>query len=266
MGQRPRPNTALSFALVGWICGWCRDASTTQVSEDRMIHTRVTRHRAQVIVRSGRLLVGLVALLGVAACGDDDNIVIPSSQVIVTTFRDSTFNFGALTTFSMPDTVIHFQPVTGTPIPVTRQFDATILNQVRADFLARGYTEAAPGTLASFVVLVGATESENYNAWIGYPWFTYWGYWPGWAFFTPGFDNSWTIIYPWYPVVGVTAYSRGTLIVDLIPTAQVNPLGRSIQSAWAGVATGLLTSSPTNAGVAAVIDQMFALSPYLVAQ
>ena len=231
-----------------------------------MLQTRVTRHRAQVIVRSGRVLIGLVALLSVAACGDKaEEIVIPSSTVVVTTFRDSTTNFGALTTFAMPDTVIHFQPQTGTAIPVTRQFDATILSQVRADFLARGYTEAAPGTQASFVVLVGATEAANYSAWIGYPWFSVWGYWPGWAFYTPGFDNSWTIVYPWYPAVGVTAYERGTIIVDLIPTAQVNPLNRSIQSAWAGVATGILTTTPTNAAVAAAIDEMFALSPYLVA-
>ena len=232
-----------------------------------MIGTQVTRHRAQVIVRSGQALAGLVAMLGVAACGDKaQQIVIPSSQVVVTTFRDSTFNFGALTTFAMPDTVIHFQPLTGTAIPVTRAYDATILNQVRADFLARGYTQAAPGTQASFVVLVGATEAENYNAFVGYPWFSYYGFWTGWAWYTPGFDNSWTIVYPWYPVVGVTAYSRGTIVVDLIPTTQVNPLNRSIQSAWAGIATSILATSPTNAAVAAVIDQMFALSPYLVAQ
>ena len=231
-----------------------------------MIHTRVTRHRAQVIVRSGRLLVGLVALLGIAACGDDEDIVIPSSQVVVTTFHDSTYNFGALTTFAMPDTVIQFLPLTGTSVPLSRAYDATILNQVRADFLARGYTEAAPGTRASFVVLVGASASENYNAFVGYPWYSYYGFWTGWAWYTPGFDNSWTIVYPWYPSIGVTAYGRGTLVVALIPTTLVNPLNRSIQAQWAGVATAILGTSPTNAGVAAVIDQMFALSPYLVAQ
>ena len=223
----------------------------------------------QRIGRSGRLLAGLAALLGVAACGDKaEEIVIPAGNVVVTTFRDSTTNFGALTTFAMPDTVIHFAPLTGTAVPVTRQFDATILNQVRADFLPRGYTEdtRADSIQPSFVVLVATTEAENYNAFIGYPWYATWGFWTGWRWYVPGFDNSWTIDYPWYAVVGVTAYTRGTIVVTLIPTVQINPLNRSIRSAWAGVATSILATSPSNAGVAAVIDQMFALSPYLVAQ
>lgn len=233
-----------------------------------MIHTRVTRHRAQVIVRTSRLLLGLVTLLGAAACGDDDDdIVIPSSSVVVTALRDSTFNFQSLTTFAMPDTVIHFQPQSGTPIAVSREFDRTILDQVRRDFLARGYTEVtrADSIMPSFVVLVGTTEAAQYNAWVGYPWYTTWGYWTGWGWYTPGFDNTWTIVYPWYPVVGVTSYERGTILVDLIPTTQVNPLDRSIKSAWAGVATAVLNGTATTAGVAAAIDQMFALSPYLVA-
>jgi hypothetical protein len=234
-----------------------------------MLHTRVTRHRAQVIVRSGRLLVGLAALLSVGACGDDDDeIVIPAGNVVVTALKDSTFNFATLKTFAMPDTVIQFQPLTGTAIPVTRQFDATIINQVRSDLLARGYVEVtrADSIRPDFVVLMGTTASENFNAWVSYSWFPYWGYWTGWGWYAPGFNNSWTFVYPWYGVVGVTAYTRGTLVVTIVPTLQVNPLNQSIQAAWAGVATSILATSPTNAGVAAVIDQMFALSPYLVAQ
>ena len=233
-----------------------------------MIHTQVTRHRAQVIVRSGRLLVGLVGLLGAAACGDKaQEIVIPAGNVVVTTFRDSTFDFGALTTFAMPDTVIHFQPLIGTPVAVTRQFDATILNQVRNNFVARGYVQdTRPDSIQpSFVVLVGTTESDSYNAFVGYPWYASWGFWTGWRWYTPGFDNSWTIVYPWFASVGVTAYTRGSIVVTLIPTAQVNPLDKSVRATWAGVATAILATSPSNAAVAAVIDQMFALSPYLVA-
>jgi hypothetical protein len=92
-----------------------------------------------------------------------------------------------------------------------------------------------------------------------------WGFWPGWGWYAPGFDNGWNIVYPWFPVVGVTAYERGTLVLDLIPTATVNPLGRSIRSAWAGVATGILNGTHTAATIDAAIDRMFILSPYLTA-
>jgi hypothetical protein len=134
------------------------------------------------------------------------------------------------------------------------------------NLLARGYTEVTDtGVRADFVVLVGATASENYNAWVGYPWYGVWGFYPGWGWYAPGFDGSWTIVYPWYGYVGVTAYQRGTLVVDLIPTLSVNPLARSVRSAWAGVATGVLDGTQSAATITAAIDRMFDLSPYLVA-
>ena len=144
----------------------------------------------------------------------------------------------------------------------------TILSRVRQDFLARGYTQVIPSTSVTpdFIVLVGATESDNYNAFIGYPWFTIWGFSPVWQWYQPGFTDSWTIVFPWYPVVGVTAYQRGTLVVTLIPAAlTINPLAQSITAKWAGVATGLADGTQTNASITAAIDEMFRQSPYLTA-
>ena len=221
--------------------------------------------------RRARALLPTIALLaasaGLWACNDDDDIVAVNPTA-VTTFNDPSFNFASLHTFAMPDTVVHFAPLTGTPLTVTRQFDQTALNQVRADFLARGYTQvtAGAGVTPDFVVLVGATATTNYNAFVGYPWFSTWGFYSGWAFYAPGFDTSWGIVYPWYTTTGVVAYDRGTLIVDLIPTGPtINPLTKTIRSVWAGVATTLLDGNVTAAGVSAAIDQMFALSPYLTA-
>lgn len=222
--------------------------------------------RASVLLRGMVLACGLGLVIGTAGCSDDDDdIVGPLPTGIVTTFKDSSFNFASLHTFAMPDTVVHFNPVTGIPLDPTRQFDQTALNQVRTNLLARGYTEAAPGTRADFVVLVGATATTNYNAFVGYSWFSLWGFFPEWAVLAPGADASWTIVYPWFGVVGATSYDRGTLIVDLIPTLSVNPLAKSIQSAWVGVATGLLNGTFTQTTVVNAVDEMFRQSPYLVA-
>src|SRR6478672_9729752 len=93
--------------------------------------------------------VGLLGALAVGACGDDNGnfiIIGPAPAPVagtVVTFHDSTFNFNTLTTFKMPDTVVHFNPVTGTPLEVSRQFDQVALNQVRSDLLARGYTDVS---------------------------------------------------------------------------------------------------------------------------
>jgi len=213
-------------------------------------------------------LVALVAAAGFVACNDDDdNFVNPVPTGTVVTFRDTAFNFQTLRTFAMPDTVVHFAPVTGTAIDVTRQFDQTILNRVRADFIARGYTEEPDpqNVMPDFVVLVGTTATTNYNAFIGYSWYGVWGFYPGWGWYAPGFNPGWGIVYPWYPFVGVTAYDRGTLVVDLIPTASVNPARSTVTSAWAGVATALLNGTINTNVINNAIDEMFRQSPYLTA-
>jgi hypothetical protein len=206
----------------------------------------------------------------VACNGDGDlfNVVIPSVvNPTVVTFKDSTFNFTTLHTFAMPDSVIHFNnPVTGTP-DITRAFDAVALNQVRTDLLARGYTQvnAGPGVTPDFTVLVGANSSPGFNAFASFSWFSDWGFFPGWAWFAPGFDTSWGIVFPWFPVVGVTAFPRGTLIVTITPSASVNPLDKTIRAVWSGVATAILDGVVTAPVVTGAIDQMFAQSPYLTA-
>ena len=109
---------------------------------------------------------------------DNNNIVIPVVTKVVTMFKDSSFDFTTLHTFSMPDTIVHFLPLTGTRVDVTRQFDQTAINQVRQDLhLARLHRDHESATVRpDFVVLVGATATTNYNAFVGYSWFTFWGF------------------------------------------------------------------------------------------
>jgi hypothetical protein len=227
--------------------------------------TTKTRGRARALLPT---IAVLIASVGLAACGNDDDDIVGINPTAVTTFNDASFNFATLHTFALPDSVVHFNPLTGTPLTVTREFDAVALNTVRADLIARGYTQvtAGAGVTPDFVVLVGATATTNYNAFVGYPWFSTWGFYGGWAFYAPGFDTSWGIVYPWYTTTGVTAYGRGTLVVTIIPSGPtINPLAKTIRAVWAGVATSLLDGNVTAAGVSAAIDQMFALSPYLTA-
>jgi hypothetical protein len=202
-----------------------------------------------------------------AACSDDDEITAPPVVGAVAAFRDSTFNFGNLRTFAMPDTIIHIAPLTGVPLDVPRQDDQAILNAVRSDLIARGYTQATdPQTVTpSFIVLVTSTATTNYNAYAGYLWFRDFGFYTGLNWYAPGFDASWNLIYPWYPVVGVTAYDRGSLFVTLLPTVTVNPLSRTFTATWVGAASALLNGAVTPAVATAAVDSMFALSPYLTA-
>jgi hypothetical protein len=223
------------------------------------------RMPARSAFRPWRTLAGVAIVAALAACGDDESnlIFVPGQPVGVTTLHDASFDFTTLRTFVMPDTVVHLAPASGAALPVSRSFDAAALAQVRANLLSRGYVEAAPGTEADFVVLVGATAAVHYNAWVGYNVGGVWGFFPSWDI--PGFDASWNIVYPWFPAVGATSFNSGTLIVDIVPTRLATPAAHTVQSVWAGIAATLLTGSVTTAQVTGAIDQMFAQSPYLVA-
>ena len=220
--------------------------------------------------RRGSTLLAAIAVVGLfgamAACSDDDDIIIPAGSV--TTFADSSFDFTTLHTFAMPDTVAHLANVGVNPVPVTDAFDQTILAQVRADLLARGYTEVdARTTRPDFEVLTGVSASDNYNAFITANWFTYWGSSPVWGWLPGGVDPSWTIIYPWFNPGTVVTFQRTTLIVTIVPTLPVvNPLlaQRELRAAWAGVATSLLgQQNISQANVQNAINIMFQQSPYL---
>ena len=223
------------------------------------------RMPARGAFRPWRTLAGVAIIAALAACGDDESnlIFVPGQPSGVTTLHDATFDFSTLHTFALPDTVVHLVPVNGVSVPVSRANDAAALAQVRANLLSRGYVEAAPGTEPDFVVLVGASAAVHYNAWVGYDVGAVWGFFPGWGIV--GFDNSWTIVYPWFSQVGNTSFNSGTLIVDMIPTRLAVPAAHTVHSVWAGIAATLLTGSVSTSQVTGAIDEMFAQSPYLVA-
>src|SRR5262245_42705902 len=129
-------------------------------------HTQLGR-AARTRLRVAASLVGMGVVVGLGACNDDDlNLVEPVPTRVVTVFRDSTFDFRTLHTFAMPDTVVHFNPATGTPLIVTRQFDQVALNSVRQNLLSRGYTQVINPSVVrpDFIVLVGVTATPSYNA------------------------------------------------------------------------------------------------------
>lgn len=221
--------------------------------------------------RRGSTLLAAIAVVGVfgamAACSDDNDIIIPAGSVV--TFADSSFDFTTLHTFALADTVAHLTNIGVNPVATTTAFDQTILSQVRADLLARGYTEIAEpsATRPDFVVLTGVSASDNYNAFITSNWFTYWGVSPVWTWLPGGVDPSWTIIYPWFNPGSVVTFQRSSLIVTIVPTTVVvNPLiaQKEIRAVWAGVATSLLgQENITQTNVQNAINIMFQQSPYL---
>lgn len=246
-----------------------KSAMMSELLEDGMSEAPVTGGRGAVARRVLTTAITMSAL-AVGACNNESgftNLVSPTANGIVTSFSDTTFDFATLRTFAMPDTIVALFPAAASPTSVPRMFDQTILNQVRLDLLNRGFTAAVStvSTRPDFVILVGVTATSNYNAWAGYSWFKFWGFSPIWDFFTPRFTDGWSIVYPWFPMIGSTSYDRGTLIIDVIPTSSIKAQQQTVESAWAGVAAGILDGPITTTRLTTAIDQMFALTPFFTA-
>jgi uncharacterized protein DUF4136 len=209
------------------------------------------------------LSLGVMTLL-IAACSD--TTLPPAGELdVVLALRDDTVNFQAIERFAMPDTVLHLDEIINVGgAPVTRQFDAEILDQVAKNFEARGYVrELSPQTSRpDVVVLVAVTASTQVTAWVSYPWFSTWGFYPGWGFYS-GFSSVWGVTYPWAPVASAFVWRSGTLLVDAIDARNIDVEAKQIHSVWGAALNGVLNGESPEARLVTGIDKMFVLSPYL---
>lgn len=214
---------------------------------------------------AGLVLAALGVAIGLGACTPGTDISASESDVVTTQF-DPEVDFGALRTFIMPDSVVHITDDGEDDPNLKRQFDAQILNSVAGHFEALGY-ERLPGDAPDttnppdFVVLVGATSSDFFYSNWGCG--GYWGWWPGWGYYPPGYWGPGYGCY--YPPSVSYAYTTGTLFVlgmdpdGIDVDEQLFPIG------WAGAINGVLNDSSASIAdrLDRNIDQMFAQSPYL---
>ncbi|MCH7475323.1 MAG: DUF4136 domain-containing protein, partial [Gemmatimonadetes bacterium] len=120
-----------------------------------------------------------------------------------------------------------------------------------------GYLEEADPTnnTPDVVFLVGAWAVTNTNAYIGYPWWDWWGWYPGWGCCGPGYGWG----YPSAPVV--VRYDTATLVITMVDPnrAAVD----EIPVVWVAGMNGVLGSGGTTIRITDGIDQAFDQSPYL---
>lgn len=212
-------------------------------------------------------LVVLVGLVGALESGCTEKTVSPDALDLVVAVRDPGVDFSALRTFAMPDTVIHLSDVVTSidPVPIPREQDALILELVAQNFEARGYVRETNPRVnrPDFIVLVGATASDHFVAYQSYPWFSWYGFYPGFAYF-PGFTPAYGILYPWAGSIGGYAWRQGTVLVDAIDARVVDTTALRIRSMWVGALNGVLTGdTDASERLESGIDDMFTLSPYL---
>lgn len=212
----------------------------------------------------GLLTFALAASALATACHPDG----PTSESdfdVVATVHDDTVNFGAIGTFVMPDSVVEIVPPesVATALPFNHDYDEIILDGIASHLEAVGYTRLVTydaNNPPDVVVTVRGIALRNTDVYVSYPWWGYWG-WYGWpCCYGPGWGVG-------YPVVSVSQYDVGTILVDMWDPRRVNTGEQEgvIPAIWVAALRGLLEGSSADAParITQAIDRAFAQSPYL---
>lgn len=177
-----------------------------------------------------------------ASCYYDYGIDPTNSDVVVTLYNTN-YNFQAIHSFHLVDTVI--QIGTGTPVSTD---SATILGTLRSNLLALGWTETDTVT-GPGIVNVGAgvtTSTVVVNS--GDYWWGYYGY--SW-YYPPYYNYSYS-------------YTTGTLVM-LISDFNQAVSGTQAPIEWSGICNAALgQGTSTTTLIKQSINQSFSQSPYLV--
>ncbi len=168
-------------------------------------------------------------------------------DLVIYTKYDTSVNFKAFGTFSIVDSIAYIAPKDSGKI-----LDANamaILNRISKNMIDRGYQKVAKSQKPDLGINVVAVK--NVNAQIFYPGW-YWGY-PG--YFPPWYWGGGGYYYPYYPPY-ITAYTTGTLMIDMVDCKNVQP-GDTLYIRWNVYIRSLMTGYHTIGDLESSIDQSF---------
>ena len=178
---------------------------------------------------------------------------------LVYTNYNPDFNFSALSTFTLPDSIPFVDDDSrGNKIEfLDEPYRSTILSNLRTQMESRGYTYVDNNSNADWLILPTASKTTD----------TYYyydpGYWGWWGY--PGWGAGWGWGYPGYGGgTYVSSVKTGTVMVQAVwddPSIS-DDQPKPVQ--WVGLLSGLLqgSQSSVNARIDRNIPQMFAQSEY----
>ncbi len=199
----------------------------------------------------------LSLVLGLFACYPGGPEFIDQLDLVYTDY-DDTFDFQSNVTYALPDGVIEIddEDPDGPPEFIEEVYSEAILDRLRANLNARGYTEVDEDLEDPDLVVLASAMSTTNLYWFYDP--CYWCWWGPW--WGPGYGWG----YPWYPGGGyVSGYTTGTIFIQLVSTDDI--VGEEVPVAWTATINGLLQGSEQNklGRIDNTIDQAFDQSPYL---
>lgn len=182
---------------------------------------------------------------------------------LVYTNYASGFNFTALKTYDIPDSVVKITgdvisdpDGNGKPSFLPASSAKVILDQVKQNMSSYGWTLVDKRNNPDVTILVSTMTTTNiyyYYDWWYYGWY-YPGYYPGWGWYYPGY-------YPPY----VTGYRSGSVFMQMVDNTSKPWTSDNAPVVWACILNGLAEGGTSNiaARTQINIDQAFVQSPYL---
>lgn len=208
------------------------------------------------------LMSCVVASLGwLTSCYPGGPQTVDELDAVIAT-RDPQFNFSAVSTYVLVDSVVQIQDPNNSSanIALSRSLDGSILSQVAINLNQLGYTrpDTASGNQPDIIVQVSEVATRNvdvsYNYYGGAYGYGGYGYYP---YYGSG-------LYP--PVTAtVSVYDVGTLLVEMYDLKHADATTKKIPLVWRGAIRGILTGNAGNTQerLLAGIDQAFKQSTYL---
>ena len=202
--------------------------------------------KSRLTIRRWALAAALTGAAAVAACYPSPDLGVEDFDTVVTVVADSA-DFSGLSTYFLPDTVLH-RPDNGS---VSRAFDDLIIGDINRNMTQLGYELKLEwwNDPPDLLLVASAITEEQFTAYLGWPLF--------------GFGLGGGFV---YPSVGMRyLYTRGTITVDMAEGEDFDPDDGDFPIVWTASISGPLEQSHTNKGdrITNGIDQAFAQSPYL---
>jgi len=227
-----------------------RKVSSDKTLTEAFMKKFITK-RTYLLFPLGVLLVAAI----MSACTPGSEITVAESDIVGTLYNNQ-YNFGAVTTYSLPDSIFH---LTGDPDEpdsplVSRDNDAAILALVEDNFQKRGYRKVDHTANPDFQVLVAVQATEVWGVYSYYPWYPWYGGYPWYGWYYP-------------PSVGASyQYSLGTLFIQMGEFFDEIPgEGETRAAYWMSAINGVMddTASNRQRRLTDGINQSFIQSPYL---
>jgi hypothetical protein len=227
-----------------------------------------------MIMKFKNLLLLLIVITGFSSCYPVGDLTVEDLDVAATIYDKSYYDgptgsvnkFEALHTFTVVDSIVHLVE-SGSTDDISRAYDAFVLEQVRLNMLKLGFVEELNPHVnpADVAITVSVTSSTH----VVYTWYPYWGWYWGYPYKSTATEKStaaYSYYYPWPPYSTAYSYQSGSVLIEMVDVARIDPTVEKIPVIWAGIVNGVLESSQSSvkSRLSKGIDQCFNQSPYLL--